>query len=132
MRVRVFVLTFLAYLIMHSLRTAYSFSKTYFKEEYQFSKLYLAVLDSSIYLAMGVGIFLRYFFVNKKDIISSYFYTGCVYIIAFILFPLLSLTGVLNQDNAQSICIILMVIYGFFQMNCWAVSFVVMADYFTN
>jgi sugar phosphate permease len=132
MRIQVFVLTYIAYTIMHSLRTAYSYSKTYFKVEYNFSPTYLAVLDSSIYLAMGVGFLLRYFFLNKKDIIFSYFTTGMAFIIAFALFPFLSFVGALDKSSAQWVSIILMIIYGFFQMNYWPVSFLVMTDYFTN
>jgi sugar phosphate permease len=96
MRVTAYLLTFLAYALMHSLRTGYSFSKSYFKVEYNFSNTFLAVLDSSIYLAMGVGFFLRYFFLNNKDIIYSFFLTGMIFISSFSLFPILSLAGVLN------------------------------------
>lgn len=132
MRVRAFLLTFLAYAVMHSLRTGYSFSKTYFKVEYSFSGTFLAVLDSSIYLSMGVGFFLRYFFLDNKDIIFSFFLTGVIFITSFSLFPILSLTGTMNEDNAAPISIALMLLFGFFQMNCWPVSLVVLCDYFTN
>lgn len=127
MRVRAYLLTFLAYAVMHSLRTGYSFSKSYFKVEYHFAGTFLAVLDSTIYFAMGIGFFLRYFFINNKDIIFSFFITGTAFITAFICFPLFSLTGTMNEANAQPISISLMAVYGFFQMNCWPVSFVVIS-----
>lgn len=131
MRTRVYVLTFIAYLATHSLRTAYSFSKSYFKPEYNFSNTFLAVLDSSIYFAMGLGFFMRYFFM-KKDIITSFFMTGLAYIVAYTLFPLLSLTGVIGESNAEWISLILMILFGYFQMNCWPVSFLLVSEYFTN
>jgi hypothetical protein len=43
-----------------------------------------------------VGFFLRYFFLNNKDIIYSFFLTGMIFISSFSLFPILSLAGVLN------------------------------------
>ena len=55
MKIRAYVLTFIAYLATYSLRTAYSFSKSYFKPEYNFSNTLLAVLDSSIYFTMGLA-----------------------------------------------------------------------------
>jgi sugar phosphate permease len=96
MRIRAYVLTFIAYVAMHSLRTAYSYSKSYFKPEYNFSNTFLAVLDASIYFAMALGFFMRYFFMSK-NIIASFFITGLIYIVAYTLFPLLSLTGALGE-----------------------------------
>jgi sugar phosphate permease len=132
MRVQAYILTFLAYTMMHSLRTGYSQSKAYFKQEYDFSKTFLAVLDSSIYFAMGAGFFFRYFFLNNKDIIYSFFLTGMVFIISFALFPLLSIAGILDGGDAGWISLILMVLFGFFQMNCWPVSLLLVSEYFTN
>ena len=131
MKIRAYVLTFIAYLATHSLRTAYSFSKSYFKPEYNFSNTLLAVLDSSIYFAMGLGFFMRYFFM-KKDIITSFFLTGLIYIISYALFPMLSLTGVIDESSAGWISLILMILFGYFQMNCWPVSFLLVSEYFTN
>jgi sugar phosphate permease len=74
---------------------------------------------------------MRYSFM-KKDIITSFLITGLVYIVAYTLFPLLSLAGVLDEFNAGWISLILMILFGYFQMNCWPVSFLIVSEYFTN
>jgi sugar phosphate permease len=96
MRIRAFVLTFIAYLFMHALRTGYSYAKPYFKTEYNLSNPFLAVLDASIYLFMGVGFALRYLFIDEKNLTRSYFITGMIFSLAFALFPLGSIIGLFN------------------------------------
>jgi OPA family glycerol-3-phosphate transporter-like MFS transporter 3 len=132
MKLRVLILTFVSYAFLHALRTGYSFSKAYFKIEYELSNTFLAVLDSSIYFAMGLGFFFRYFFFNSKNIVSSLFITGMIFISSFTLFLLLSITNVITSGNAEVISLILLIIYGFFQMNCWPVSLQLLNDYYTN
>lgn len=64
MKVQAYVLTFLAYTLLHSIRTSYAFSKPYIKTTYDLSNLFLSVLDASIYMMLGVGFLLRFIYVN--------------------------------------------------------------------
>jgi sugar phosphate permease len=81
---------------------------------------------------MGLGFFFRYFFLDSRNIVSSLFITGLIFISSFTLFPLLSITNVITSGNAEVISIVLLLIYGFFQMNCWPVSLQLVNDYYTN
>jgi sugar phosphate permease len=132
MKLKAFILTFIAYAMMHSLRTGYSYSKPYFKAEFGFSNSYLALMDSSIYIAMGIGFFLRYFFIIRKGILFSFFYTGIIFLTAFALFPLLAIANLINDSNSQAISLVLMILFGFFQMHYWPVLLLIINDYFTN
>lgn len=114
MKYRVVILTFIAYAFMHALRTGYSFSKTYFKEEYEFSNVFLAVLDSTIYLALGIGFLFRYCFLSRHNMLLSYFLAAMLFSLAFILFPTFSILHVFNASNAGALSVILMFLFGFF------------------
>ena len=56
---RVYLLTFMGYVSLHALRTIYSYSKPYFQKEYELPKMNLAILDSSIYIFLGIGFLIR-------------------------------------------------------------------------
>jgi len=49
----------MGYVSLHALRTIYSYSKPYFQKEYELPKMYLAILDSSIYIFLGIGFLIR-------------------------------------------------------------------------
>lgn len=132
MKYRVVVLTFISYAFMHALRTGYSFSKTYFKDEYNFSNVFLAVLDSVIYLALGIGLFSRYLFLSRHSMILTYFLAAAIFSTAFALFPTFSILGVLTANNAALVSVILMFLFGFFEMHHWPISLMLVNDYCTN
>lgn len=65
---RIYFLTFIAYVSLHALRTVYSYSKPYFQKEYHLPKMYLAVLDSSIYIFLGLGFLIRSPIVSQNNL----------------------------------------------------------------
>lgn len=132
MKYRAYILTFFAYVLMHCLRTGYSYSKPYFQSQFQLSNIFLAFLDFSIYFTMGIGFLIRYLFMHKDTMIRSFFNAGLTFSSAYILFSVFAFTNVITPDNAGPLSLILMMVFGFFQMHCWPVSLVIINDYFTN
>lgn len=54
-----------------------------------------------------------------------------IYSVSFALFPLGSIIGIYNEDNICPISLVLMALFGFFQMNCWPISVSIVYDYFS-
>ena len=95
------------------------------------SNPFLAILDSSIYLFMGVGFALRYLFIDQKNLVRTFFITGMIFAISFALFPLGSIIGIYDSKDICPISLILMALFGFFQLHCWPISVSIVYDYFT-
>lgn len=132
MKYRAYILTFFAYVLMHTLRTGYSYSKPFFQSQFQLSNIFLAFLDFSIYFAMGIGFLARYLSMHKDTMIRSFMIAGITFASAYALFSILAITNVITPANAVPWSLILMIAFGFFQMHCWPVSLVIINDYFTN
>lgn len=132
MKYRAYILTFFAYVFMHSLRTGYSYSKPFFQSQFQLSNIFLAFLDFSIYFTMGIGFLTRYLSMNKETMIRNFMIAGVTFSLAYALFSVLAITNVITSSNAIPFSLILMMVFGFFQMHCWPVSLVIINDYFTN
>lgn len=80
---------------------------------------------------MGVGFALRYLFIDEKNLVRSLFITAMIYAVSFALFPLGSIIGIYNEKDIAPISLILMALFGFFQMNCWPISVSIVYDYFS-
>lgn len=133
MRLRAYWLTFFGYLMLHVLRTGYSFSKPYFKKAYDLSSPFVAVVDATIYLSLGLGFLLRpLVFRSSKSSLLIFFITTTLSALGYMLFPLLSLTHVLSSSNAEPIIFMCMFIYGFFQLNIWPSMLATMKDHYRN
>lgn len=63
----------------------------------------------------------------KHFLISS-----TIFILAFILFPFLSIVHFIDESNVESILFVLITTYGFFLYNNWAVSLSIVSQYFTT
>lgn len=96
------------------------------------SNIFLAMMDSSIYIATGAGIILRYAFLNQKDVIKTFMITGIIYALSFFMFGLSSITHILTLENIKFIALPLLLSFGFFQMNSWPVCIVILHDYYNN
>lgn len=59
-KTKVFVLTFLTYASVHTMRMAYSFSKAHIKLTFGISSLSLGLMDALIFIALALGTFFRY------------------------------------------------------------------------
>jgi sugar phosphate permease len=91
-RVAVYCLTFFTYASVHMMRTTYSFNKPFFAKQYGLSNLFLGILDSTIFLAMALGTFLRYSILNDKKHTLTLIKTAIPAAIFYIIVPLLSIT----------------------------------------
>ena len=80
---------------------------------------------------MGVGFALRYLFIDEKKLVRSFFITGMIFALSFALFPLGSIIGIYNEKDFGPIALVLMALFGFFQMNCWPISVNIVYDYFS-
>ena len=96
MKILAYILTFTSFALMLSLRTSYSFVKPYVQSEYSLSTTFLAVIDSVIYISMGMGFLFRYEFYDKNSPIRSFFIFGIIYSALFALFPILSLCNLIG------------------------------------
>ena len=63
----------------------------------------------------------------KHFLISS-----TIFILAFILFPFLSIIHFIDFQNIEPILFVLITTYGFFLYNNWAVSLTIVSQYFTT
>ena len=96
MKIQAFILTFISFAFMLSLRTSYSFVKPYVQAEYSLSNTFLAVIDSVIYISMGIGYLFRFTFYDQNNPIRSFFVYGLIYSAFFALFPILSLGNLIG------------------------------------
>jgi sugar phosphate permease len=129
---RVYFLTFIAYVCLHALRTVYSYSKPYFQKQYQLPKMYLAILDSSIYIFLGIGFLIRSPIVSQNNLKKHFIVTSVLCGVCYMLFPLLAATNILDSTNIYSLLLLLMVGYGFFQLNFWPTLLYIFKDYYSN
>lgn len=132
MRVRAYVLTFIGYLMLHVLRTGYSISKPSFKKEYDLDNLFVAVIDATTYIALGIGYFLRPLMVGSKNTLLIFFLTTMISALGYMVFPFLSVSHNLTVINAKPLMLIGMLVYGFFQFNFWSNMMAVISDHYSN
>ena len=64
--------------------------------------------------------------------VLTYFIAAAIFSTAFALFPTLSILGVLTANNAALPSVILMFLFGFFEMHHWPISLMLVNDYCTN
>ena len=130
MKLRVFALTCLAFSLLSTLRLCYAYVKPYIKQQFDLSNLFLALLDSLIYLALGIGMLVRYSFYTPHQIFSQFLTFAVVFNSAMLLVGLLSSSGLLTAHNAGPVLAVLIFVFGFFQCNAWPVLTVLLHDYF--
>ncbi len=58
--------------------------------------MFLAVLDSVIYLSLGLGFLLRYCFLSRHNMVLTYFIATLIFSASYILFPILSVSNLLT------------------------------------
>ncbi len=90
-RAIIFILTFLTYGIVHMMRTTYSFNKHTFQKVFGIDDLFLGIVDSTIYLTLSLGTFLRYSILNSKKPVEACLFTAIPASIGFSVIPIISL-----------------------------------------
>ena len=90
-RATVFILTFFTYSVLHMMRTTYSFNKHTFQKVFGIDDMFLGIVDSTIYLTLSLGIFLRYSILNSKKPTNACLLTAIPVSIGFSIIPIISL-----------------------------------------
>lgn len=88
LKFQAFTLTFISYVCLHSIRSAWSYSKTQISDSTQFTTKFLGIVDTSYVLAYALGMLL---ISNLSKKIKLNFYVGFGMIGASLGFSLFSL-----------------------------------------
>jgi len=94
MKYLTYIITFFAYVAVHVMRMSYSFNKSRIKDRYGIDPYFLGILDGCIYLAIGVGFFLRYKITRSDNLTRNYLITAIIVSASFSVIPLLSLLDI--------------------------------------
>ena len=86
-----YIITFMAYLSLHTMRMSYSEVKYQIERDYHQNNIFLGFLDSLVYISLGVGFFFRFLLNGKMSMIFSYALYVEVAIIAYLIIPVSSL-----------------------------------------
>lgn len=89
MSVKVFLLSFSGILILYMLRSAYSFSKPYLREQYKLSNYYIALMDALIFLGIGIGFMMRYYFAGSGHPIKILRNNGLMMCLFYLCIPVI-------------------------------------------
>lgn len=86
-----YILTFTAYLSIHTMRMSYSQVKSQFQSDYNQSNLFLGILDSLVYISLGIGFFLRFLLIGNMNLVLSYAIFVGIAALAYLIIPVSSL-----------------------------------------
>lgn len=89
MSVKVFLLSFTGILMLYMLRSGYSFSKPYLREQYKLSSYYISLMDALIFLGVGIGFMLRYYFAGSGHPIKILRNNGLMMCLFYLCIPML-------------------------------------------
>lgn len=111
----IFIVTFLCYTSIHSLRTSYSYSKKAIAEDLGIDQKYMGIVDSLMLTFLGIGHFLHALYPIKKPVLSLW----VAMIVCGINYALIP--GCLNISALTSIYVlsVLMCSNGFLQSYTW-------------
>ena len=90
---KVYVLSFSAMVLLYMMRAGYSYAKPYIQTKYQFSLLYLSLVDAFQFIGLGLAFLLKYFLFDQNFTISQFNRNGIIMSIFFLLIPLLPILG---------------------------------------
>ena len=94
-----YLLTFLAYVSLHTMRMSYSQIKPDFQKTFDQSNFFLGLFDALVYISLGIGFFLRFLLQGKMSIIISYAIFTSIASAAYLVIPVSSL---ILKDEVQT------------------------------
>ena len=91
MKVTAYVLTFVGLATLYMLRQGYNFSKPYFRTHFQYSILFVSMIDACLYGGMGIGYLLRYRLIDERRPMKHFLCMSLSMCLLFSFLPMASL-----------------------------------------
>ena len=113
---RSYLLTFSGMTLLYMLRAGYSYSKPYIKQQYQFSLLFLSLVDACQFIGLGLAFLLKYLLFDQTYSIIQFRTNGIVMVAAYFLIPLLPLLGSFST-HFDAFLLICSFLFGFLQFS---------------
>ena len=111
----------MSYIWLHATRMSYSSAKTHIKNQYELTNILMAIVDATIYIGLGIGYLTRYLTFKKSKQLKHFLIVGILFNAFYMLFPLLSILGLLSIKSVEPIYVLCMFFYGYFQLHHWVV-----------
>jgi hypothetical protein len=112
---RIYALTFSGMVLLYMLRAGYSYCKPYIKKQYQFSLLFLSLIDALQFIGLGLGFLLKYFLYKQQHTITQFTINGAVMTSIYILIPFIPLIGGSSTTYFDAVLLICSFSFGFLQ-----------------
>jgi sugar phosphate permease len=90
-----YLITFMAYVSLHTMRMSYAQVKIDFQRAFDLSNLYLGLFDALVYISLGVGFFFRFLVQGNLNLIVSYAIFISIASLAYLIIPV---THLIYQD----------------------------------
>lgn len=132
---KTYVLTFIAYVSLHTMRMSYSQIKSDFQHDFQLSNFFLGLLDACVYISLSCGFFFRFLLQGRRTMISTYMVFVTVASISYSIVPLVSLLAGPNIESSSllqyyvpALCLLF---FGFFQFPAWPTLLTITSKHFS-
>jgi hypothetical protein len=118
------------------MRMAYSFNKANIKKKFMFNGYFLGILDAFVYIALGVGFFLRFKLIKSGNLTRILLKTSVLISGFFCVIPIISLLNLgIHPDSGANlfikvICSISLLSFGFCQLAIWPITFTLVSFYY--
>jgi sugar phosphate permease len=129
-----YIITFMAYVSLHTMRMSYAQVKTDFQKAFDLSNLYLGLFDALVYISLGLGFFLRFLIQGNLNLVSSYAIFISFASLAYLIIPVTHLAfqeevkeHSLLREVLPSIGLLL---FGFCQFPAWPTLLTLTNDHF--
>ncbi len=129
----VYLITFLAYVGVHTMRMSYSFAKPSIQRDLGLDKSFMGLLDFLPSFSIGLGFALKYVIQSqvKEKPTKLYLTFVSVASLSFAVFPILSLFMEFSQVTGKIILAAGLIFFGFFQFPAWPVLLLLISQYYS-
>ena len=91
--IKVYILSLMGMVMLYTLRAGYSYAKPYIQKQYQFSILFLSLVDAVQFLGLALAFLFKYFLFDQHFTVTNFTKTGIIMSISYFLMPLMASFG---------------------------------------